>query len=406
MIDFLTQSYERLIEKTQLNSKRYLYHDFKPGRLTGLIGARGVGKTTLLLQYIKEHLYQGKKVFYFSADSVYLVNNASLLELVNELYLSEGYKHFFIDEIHKYANWSQELKNLYDSFPDIQIVFSGSSMLDIIKGTYDLSRRAKIYKLPGLSFREYLLLSKINAADPELPILDFQDIINDSTHVKSMVTIDRIKGHFKDYLKKGYYPFAFEDEDAYVSQIHQVIEKTIYEDIANYYNLKTESLIIFKKILVFLASIPPGEVNTNNIAKNLSVAHQTVEHYLSILDSVRLIHMIFPYEGGNQYLRKPQKIFLDNTNLLYALSQESGPSLNIGTLRELFFVQTLHDKNIDVYYSKQGDYRTVDTLFEVGGKNKTAAQLAGSELKKIVVKDDTLSLSKGVLPLIYLGFLY
>ena len=406
MYDFLDQAYHRLIKKTDLKSKRYLFSEFKPARLTGLIGARGVGKTTLLLQYIKEYLYKDNKAFYFSADSIYLLNQMTLLELINELYLSEGYRIFFIDEIHKYQNWNQELKNLYDAFPDIQIVFSGSSMLDIIKGSYDLSRRAKIYHLPGLSFREYLYLLPQNNRDHDVDIIPFDSLLNKQNNKHHIASIPKIKGHFKNYLQKGYYPFVFEDDDFYFERIRQVIEKTIYEDIANFYHLKTENLVNFKKILAFLASIPPGEIKTNNISKNLNIAHQTVEHYLSILDSVKLTRMVYPNEGGNQHLRKPQKIFLNNTNLLYALNQPMGQPVNIGYLRELYFVQTLKDAGIDIYYSKQADYCTDESVFEIGGKNKSRQQLSGSTLQKIVIKDDTLTPSQGMIPLIYLGFLY
>jgi len=393
--------YARLIDNTELDWKRSLYKDFSLGRLTGLVGPRGVGKTTLMLQYIKEHLYDSNKAFYFAADNVYF-NQTSLLEFVNELYLTEGYRYFFIDEIHKYHNWNQELKNLYDGFPDIKIAFSGSSMLDIVSGSYDLSRRVNMYHMPGMSFREYLSFSLTK----ELETIEFKTLIDNPSKYSDIGLIEKLKGHFQDYLQKGYYPFVFEDEETYCERMLRMINKVIYEDISNYYNLKTQNLHLFKKILSFLASIPPGEINTNNIAKNLGVAHQTITNFLTILENVGLIQLVYPFDGGNQLLRNPQKIFLHNTNLLYVLEKTIGEPVNKGSLRELYFIQALRDADINVFYSKQADYRTEDLLFEIGGKNKTRRQLVDSELHRLLIKDDILIPSKDVIPLCYLGFLY
>lgn len=398
---FLQQTYERLLDNTDLSSKRYLYDSFKLSRLTGLIGPRGVGKTTLMLQYIKENLSQDHKVFYFSADSIYF-QQTTLVDFINDLYNLEGYRIFFIDEIHKYPNWNQELKNIYDAFPDIKVVYSGSSMLELVRGSHDLSRRAKIYHLPGMSFREYLnFVTKSDIAPIEL-----SELLNNPKKFNHLGLIDKMMGYFKDYLATGYYPFVFEEPHTYYERVLRIIDKIIFEDIPSYFDLKTHNLHLFKKILSYLATIPPGEVNTNNIAKNMNVAHQTVFNYLSILESVGLIQMIYPFEGGNQYLRKPQKIFLHNTTLLYTCQQFVGESLYKGTLRELYFIQALRDANHKVYYSKQADYRTKDTVFEIGGKNKTAKQIVDIEIPAFLVKDDILVATNQSIPLSYLGFLY
>lgn len=401
MIDLIKETFERLIAQVDMKTKRGLYTSFKPGRLTGLVGPRGVGKTTLMLQYIKEHLYNEHKTFYFSADSVYF-RQQTLLQFIDELYKYEGYRVFFIDEIHQYKNWNQELKNIYDSYPDVKVLFSGSSMLELIEGSYDLSRRVNIFHLPGLSFREYLHFSLQLTHEP----IPFSQLIDSPKNFNSLGQIERILGHFKTYLEVGYYPFIFEDPNSYCQRVSHIVKKIIFEDIPNRYELKTENLYLFNKLLGYLASIPPGEANTNHIAKNMGVAHQTIEHYLQILQSVGLIHLIYPYEGGGQYLRKPQKIFLHNTTLLYVLQSFVGTDLNKGTLRELFFVQSLRDKHLDVYYSKQGDYRAMDHLFEIGGKNKSGKQLSPSEIPGIIVKDDILIPGKSTIPLFYFGFLY
>lgn len=399
MLDLLKETFDRLISQVDMAVKRALFETFKPGRLTGLIGPRGVGKTTLMLQYIKEYLYDERKVFYFSADSVYF-RQTTLLEFVDELYKLEGYRIFFIDEIHQYKNWNQELKNIYDSYPDVKVVFSGSSMLELLEGISDLSRRVNIYRLPGMSFREYLLFLE----QLKVPPIILDDLLDDPKKFTSIGQIEKILGHFRKYLEVGYYPFIFEDSLNYYERIGHVINRIIFEDIPNCFDLKTANLHLFKKLLGYLASIPPGEINTNNIARNIGVAHQTVEHYLHILDQVGLVTMIYPFEGGGQYLRKPVKIFIHNTTLYHALQLLVGTEVDKGNLRELFFLQALRDANHTVFYSKQGDYRVGNHIFEIGGKNKTRKQLQDSP--GFLVKDDILSPSKDVIPIFYFGFLY
>ncbi len=241
MFRFITETFHRLIDELPAMQTRYLYSQFQlRNRLTGLVGPRGVGKTTLLLQYIKNELMQEKNSFYFSADLVYF-QQSNLLQFVSDLHQKEGYKIIFIDEIHKYQGWDQELKNIYDSFPSLKIVFSGSSMLDLVSGSYDLSRRAKLYRLHGLSFREYLNFSQ----GLHLKDCSFQELLQGIT----IPEIPKILTHFETYLAQGYYPFVFEDSHSYHEKTSRIIEKTIFEDIANHYNLKTPNLQHFKRIL-------------------------------------------------------------------------------------------------------------------------------------------------------------
>ena len=403
MFHFVTDTFHRLIESLDFPQARYLYPAFNlNNRLTGLIGPRGVGKTTLLLQFIKNELYKEGKSFYFSADLIYF-QQTTLLEFVGNLHLIEGYHTIFIDEIHKYQGWNQELKNIYDSFPSLKIVFSGSSMLDLIEGSHDLSRRAKLYRLHGLSFREYLNFS----LDLHLPPISFKEILeNTVASLAQLKDVERIIPRFEQYSEKGYYPFVFEDPDSYYEKVSRVIEKTIFEDIANYYNLKTPNLNYFKKLLTYLASIPPGDLNVNNLAKHLGIDHKTVEHYISILASVGLVREMRPYEGGGPGLRKPSKILLNNTNLIHTMQQYLGQQPSKGMERELFFVQSLQNADVEVFYSKQADYRTRDTVFEIGGKNKTRVQLQGVKESSYLVKSDILHPLKGEIPLFLFGFLY
>ncbi len=402
MLDSLQMIFDRLLSETSMRHHRFLYNQFNMNhRLTGLIGARGVGKTTLLLQLIKRHYADSSRVFYFSADHIYFKEN-TVYGLIEELYLKRSVTTFFIDEIHKYENWNQELKNIYDGFPDIKIIFSGSSSLDLIKGSYDLSRRAAIYHLPGLSFREYLNFS----LDTDYPSYSFQELMRDYLKIsQEMAARPALLGHFHDYLKQGFYPFLAEDSLSYYQKLLRVIDKTIYEDISNFYNLKTSSLRIMGKILNYLASIPPGEISTYNLGKNLKIDDKTAASYLNMLQETGLVEIIYPRETGNQGLRKPEKVFLNNTNFHYALGSHLASDIVIGTIRELAFIQATKNSELDVFHSKQGDYQIGSFTFEIGGKNKTRKQVAHVE-NAIVVKDDTVSATPGSIPLVFFGFLY
>lgn len=396
MFRFITETFHRLIEEISFTNTRYLYSQFElKNRLTGLVGSRGVGKTTLLLQFIKNKL--DRTAFYFSADLVYF-QQAKLLEFVSDLHLKEGYNTIFIDEIHKYQGWDQELKNIYDAFPSLRIVFSGSSMLDLVSGSYDLSRRAKLYRLEGLSFREFLNFSLESDLEP----ISFHALLEGS----SPKLPTKIFNHFADYLKQGYYPFVFEDPHSYHEKVSRIIEKTIFEDIANYYNLKTPNLHYFKKILTYLASIPPGELSIHNLSKNLTIDHKTTEHYLDILVAVGLTRKISPFEGGSVGIRKHAKFFLNNTTLMHTIQQYLGQEISKGTERELFFIQSLQNAGIELFHSKQADYQTRDAIFEIGGKNKTWQQLKNATLPSYLIKDDILNPFQHEIPLHQCGFLY
>ena len=402
MLDSLQMIFERLVSETSMLHHRFLYHQVNiNNRLTGLIGPRGVGKTTLLLQLIKQHYVDLKHVFYFSADHIYF-KDINIYSFIESLYLKQSITTFYIDEIHKYDNWSQEIKNIYDGFPEIKIIFSGSSSLDLIKGSYDLSRRAIMYYLPGLSFREYLNFS----FNTSYKSYSFAELMHNYIKISHEIsTIPGMLGHFHTYLKQGFYPFLAEDPLSYYQKLLRVIDKTIYEDISNFYNLKTSNLRYMGKILNYLASIPPGEISTYNLGKNLSIDDKTAASYLNMLKETGLVEIIYPRESGNQGLRKPDKVFLNNTNVHYALGEHLASTVMIGTIRELAFIQATKLSGLDVFHSKQGDYQIGQFTFEIGGRNKTRKQLAGVE-NSFIVKDDTVTAIQGSLPLVFFGFLY
>jgi len=371
MKDFIN-SYKRLLNATQYKHHRYIYKDFNiKNRLTGLIGPRGTGKTTLLLQYIKEKIEDIDECMYVSVDHIYFSTH-SLIDFVNELYEDYGVRYYFLDEIHKYANWNQELKNLYDSYPDIKVVFSGSSSIDLIKGAYDLSRRGVLFRIGGMSFREYLLFNEVADVAPIL----FQDILENRSEIEAKLAgIKKIKGHFKEYLGRGYYPFQLEDHETYYQKIFRIIEKTIFEDIANFYRLKTDSLSNFKRILSYLATIPPGELNRNSVAKNIGIDGKTISHYMDILHETGLAELIGENRQGTAILKQTEKMYLDNPDLYAAIISEIGYESKIGTIREIFFIKMIKNSGKKIYFSKTGDFEVENRIFEIGGKGKSKKQI-------------------------------
>jgi predicted AAA+ superfamily ATPase len=395
--------HKRLLQATESVHHRYIFDEFNiNNRLTGLIGARGTGKTTLLLQFIKEKVENPNEALYVSLDNIHFSSNP-LFNFVNEMIETEGIRTFFFDEVHKYQGWNQELKNIYDSFPEVTVVFSGSSSIDLVEGSYDLSRRAVLFRLTGMSFREYLKFTNI----ADLPVINLQTILENKDELEAkLASIPKLRGHFKDYLAHGYYPFFLESVETYHQKLLRVIEKTVYEDISNYYKLKTEKLPFFKKILSYMATIPPCELNRNNIAKHIGLDHKTIQHYLQILQQTGLAELVTSQQSGNQLLKTTEKIYLDNPNIYQTIATEIGHDYQVGTVRELFFIKMLKNSGYSVHYSKTGDFIVDDVIFEVGGKSKTRKQLKQVIQKAYLVKDDILYGGKNEIPLHLLGFLY
>jgi len=404
MADMLQTIFHRLLTSLDIDTRRYLYPSFRlDNRLIGLAGPRGVGKTTMLLQFIRE-TQDISSVLYFSADNIFFSSN-SLFDYVCHLYETEGIRVFFIDEAHKYKSWSQELKNIYDSFPDVTIVFSGSSSMDLVKGAYDLSRRGVMHHLYGLSFREYLNFS----TGQKYPVVDFATLVADRRRLSAeLASIPRLKGYFKEYLQLGYYPFVFESGNSHYEKLANVIEKTVHEDIASYYSLKTTNLHFFKQILHYLCTTPPGRVNAYNLAKTLGLDSKTALHYLLILQETGLVRLIYSDKKGSALIRKPVKVFVDNTTLLYMINETLGLDVNVGTARELFFLSMVQNSGEKVFYSNDGgDYCCQDIVFEIGGRGKGRKQIKGiSGHQAFLVKDDILHASAETIPLWLFGFLY
>lgn len=386
----LYQTYETLLQNTTTSFKRYLYNEIKwDNRMIGIIGARGVGKTTMVLQYIKENL-DHKKALYVSADDMYFSENR-LVDLADEFYKSAG-EYLFIDEIHKYANWSRELKNIYDSFPSLKIVFTGSSVLDIPKGSADLSRRAIVYKLYGLSFREFLQIFH----NYQTEVYSLKQIINNEVKLKDIIHPLPL---FDDYLKRGYYPFGLENDMNI--RLGQIIVHTLETDIPQYANLNVGTSRKLKKLLSVIAESVPFKPNFSKISEMIGVSRNSLDDYFSYMDNAGLISQLRNETSGIRGLGKVDKIYLDNTNIIYNLAGEKS---NAGNIRETFFLNQMRVRN-EVTSSKKADFSIDESTFEIGGKNKQQKQIEKVR-KSYVVKDNIEFGYQNVIPLWAFGFNY
>jgi len=386
----LYQKFETLLLNTTTDFKRYLYDKVSwEGRMTGIIGARGVGKTTMVLQYIKENL-DSKKALYVSADDMYFGEN-SLFDLADNFYKNAG-EYLFIDEIHKYNNWSQELKNIYDSFPSLKVVFTGSSVLDILKGSADLSRRAIIYKLQGLSFREYLKLFHNFDTDT----YSLEQIVNNEVKLKD---IKHPLPLFNDYLKQGYYPFGLENQ--LDLRLGQIIVQALETDIPQYANLNVGTSRKLKRLLSIIAESVPFKPNFSKISGMIGVSRNSLDDYLLYMEKAGLISQLRNETSGIRGLGKVEKVYLDNTNIIFNLV---GDKSNIGNIRETFFFNQMRQKH-EVISSERADFVIGNYTFEIGGKNKQQTQI-NQDSKSFVVKDDIEFGYLNVIPLWAFGLNY
>lgn len=386
----LYQKFETLLQSTTTDFKRYLYDKVSwESRMIGIIGARGVGKTTMILQYIKENL-NSKKALYVSADDMYFGENR-LFDLAEDFYKNAG-EYLFIDEIHKYSDWSRELKNIYDSFPAMKVIFTGSSVLDILKGSNDLSRRAIIYKLQGLSFREYLKFFH----NYDTKVYSLEQIINNEIKLED---IHHPLPLFDDYLKRGYYPFGIENEMNL--RLSQIIVQTLESDIPQYANLSVGTSRKLKRLLSIISESVPFKPNFSKISEMIGVSRNSLDDYFLYMEKAGLISQLRNETSGIRGLGKVDKVYLDNTNIIFNLVGEKS---NIGNLRETFFFNQMRVKN-DVISSNIGDFLIGNYTFEVGGKNKQQSQIK-KDGKSFVVKDDIEYGYRNVIPLWAFGLSY
>jgi predicted AAA+ superfamily ATPase len=374
-------------------------------RLIEIVGSRGVGKTTLMLQKAKELSIQDpNSVIYISLDDIYFFNHT--LKETAAYFYKYGVKYIFIDEVHKYPSkhvnydWSLELKNIYDLYPELHLIYSGSSIIELYKGNGDLSRRKSTYHLNGLSFREYLEFNKALSIEC-FKINDiFENHIEISNHISSQV---KILPHFKDYLNNGYYPFYYENPPQYYQRLKNIINLVIEIDISSVIDLNFHTVTKIKKLLALIASSVPFTPNLTKLSKELHIKDlRTLYKYLSLLENAELITMLSTQKQGNRVLHKPEKIFLNNTNLIYALNNDTA---KIGTVRETYLCNQLNYSHT-INYPDHGDFIVNRKyIIEVGGKNKTKKQI--KDIKNAFIASDEIETGfANKIPLWIFGFLY
>lgn len=398
-MDELYQYQEEVSEQISDHFFRSLYHRLHwNNRFLGITGLRGVGKTTMLLQYLKFDSTDRDKVLYVTADHPWFYDH-TLIDLARQ-FSKYGGTRLLIDEIHRYPNWSREIKNMYDGLPDLQVVFTASSVLDILKGESDLSRRAITKELTGLSFREYIDLRyghKFEAVPLEKLLQKPEDITG------RVLSVCKPLPAFNDYLQTGYFPFSItQQQESFRQLLNQVINTVLEVDVQIVEGYSASNTIKMKKLLGAIAETAPFEPNISKIAGRLEMGRDTVKTYLNNLHRARLLNLLSRSTKGVAALQKPDKIYLENTNLSFALKTDP----ERGTLRETFFVNQLRNAGHTVKLAKAGDFIVDDKwTFEIGGPSKDPSQIRQTK-QAFLALDDTEHPYLNRIPLWLFGFLY
>ncbi|MBD3841712.1 MAG: ATP-binding protein [Campylobacterales bacterium] len=393
-IDYFMRKQTIILSKLSVTYVRDKYFNqlSRNDRLVALIGARGVGKTTVILQYLKS---LDVKSIYVTGDDIEFTNS-SLYEIADEFYALEG-RVICIDEVHKYKNWAQEIKNIYDSFPDMTIRISGSSMLNIIYEKYDLSRRLVICKMDTLSFKEYVEIQK----GIKLQSYRFDEILNSAVKISSDLVLkyQDIYALFKEYLKHGAYPFYLEGLESFDQKLYNAMDKIIHEDIPSLNKIDYSHISLFQKMIFYVVfAKKPFSVNVAALSREFGVTEPTLYTYLSILDKTGIFRSMRKY--SKNISKKPQKLLFSNTNILYSYSNDLNIEVDIGTVRETFFANCFKD----IYYSDIGDFKVEEYVFEVGGKNKNFAQVKDVD-KSFLALDIDFTTNDKKIPLWLFGFI-
>ena len=347
--------------------KRLIYDNIQwTERLILLLGYRGVGKTTIMLQRLEKI---GEKGIYFSLDDLYFESNR-LVTVVEQLY-ALGYRSFFMDEVHRYQFWSKDLKQLYDDFEDINLIATGSSILEVAKGQADLSRRAIVYHIQGLTFREYLQFEKKLELNP----IDLETILEQHHEITAdLLEQFSFERDFSNYLKIGYFPFYKENKSVYYQKLSETMNLVIDIDIAPFEELNYSTVRTMKKLLFVISQSVPFTPNITKLSEQLGAPRNTILRLLDLLDQAKIIKLLRAENEKLSYLQKPEKIFFENTNFVYLFAEGKA---NVGSVRETFFFNQLIQKH-RVTASKFGDFMVDEKYtFEVGGPNKNFQQIKG-----------------------------
>jgi predicted AAA+ superfamily ATPase len=399
-MEILIEKFRRKLNYTSLGFTRSLINKVSwNARMIGIRGAGGVGKTTMMLQYIKLHYEHDNSVLYASLDDIWFSGN-KLVDLADR-FVKQGGKMLFLDEVHKYPEWSRELKNIYDDFPELKIVFTGSSLLEILNSRADLSRRAVVYNMQGLSFREYLNLEL--GLNLEVYTLD-EIILNHIKYSGEITSKLRPLKYFQNYLKAGYYPFYKEIPDLYFSRLGEIVNMIIETELPLLRGVDIAYASKLKQMLLIISESAPFIPNISKLSERIGINRNTFISYLGFLMEAGLLRNMYRDAHGITRLQKPEKIFLENTNLAHSFGIKTPER---GNLRETFFANQLSYNN-HLTIPKNGDFMTADgKIFEIGGINKDSDKLIkGSIQKDFIVADDIEFGNANKIPLWMFGFLY
>ncbi len=397
-MESLLIKYHRKLEATPVDFVRGFMDEIAwNNRFIGIKGTRGVGKTTLLLQYAKLRLPATDKSLYASLDDFYFSRNR-LYDLAAQ-FVREGGKVLLLDEVHRYSEWSQELKNIYDDFPELRVVFTGSSIIHISRSKADLSRRAVVYHMSGLSFREFLQLKM----GYQYPKIQLEELL--AKHTEIALQIDKEMKplqYFSDYLRYGYHPFFLENTEAYSQKLAETVSLMLETDFPAVYGMTYATVDKIKTFLMVLAESAPFKPNIQKLSEQIGLTRNTLTEQLHNLEDAGLLNLLHRQAKGITRLQKPEKVFLANTNLAFALDTKTP---DIGTMRETFFISQVRPK-YKVEYAEEGDFWVNNQyIFEVGGRKKGFSQI--QELPNAYVVADNLDVGvERKLPLWLFGFLY
>ncbi|MCF0220066.1 MAG: AAA family ATPase [Muribaculaceae bacterium] len=380
------------LEQVTTGFKRYMYGKLPwEARLVGLMGPRGVGKSTMVLQHIKEQTPEvAAKSLYVSADHSYFLTH-SLAETAAQ-FVREGGQWLYIDEVHKYGNWSIELKQIYDQHPELHVMFTGSSILDIMEGQADLSRRVLLFAMQGLSFREYLEMFHSIVT----PVRSLEDVLHGSVEVEGLAHPLPL---FAQYLREGYYPFS--KEGFFLQRLQQVIQFTMEYDIPQFANMTAATGKKLYRMLGIIASNVPYKPEATSLAAEIGVSRNDIPAYLLYMEKAGMIGQLRDQTGGMRGLGKTEKVYLDNTNLIYAIAAENA---NVGNVRETFFYNQTRLTQ-PVTSSKVSDFEIGQYTFEIGGKKKGKKQIKDVE-NGYIVRDNIEHAADNFVPLWAFGLLY
>ena len=394
----LRQHSNERIQRTSLEYLRDEFSDFDwTLRLMGIKGARGIGKTTLLLQHLKRTHGLDEKAIYLSLDDIHFTENR-LIDTAEAFYRNGGL-YLYLDEVHKYPNWAIEIKNLYDIYPDLQIIFTGSAMLEIQRGNADLSRRAIIFRIQGLSFRQFVALKY----SIHLPRVQLDDILGRGNQIIAEIP-SKLKPYplFKEYLQIGYYPFFLEGEAWFYDRLMAIVKVVIESDLPQIQPIDIHNIRKLYKLLLTISTSPPFKPNIQRLSERTGISRNSLVQYLNYLEEADLLSFLQTEGKGLRRLQKPDKIYLENTNLLYAFS---GSQLHEGSIRETFVLNQLQMK-YSIHYPLMGDF-WVDEKYtlEVGGPSKNDKQIEGLE-NAFIVADNWDFVTGNKIPIWLFGLLY